>query len=989
MSRLPEKGQTLWGFTVTERNSISMLGAETAELFHPFSGARLLYIHNDDRELGFNLIYRTPQLDPLDSNHILEHLMLCSCPSYPSRDVFFDMDSKSYSTFMNGITDNTCTCYPVCTLSMEQLIKLMDVFLCCMEEPDALRDRRFFLREGLRFELENTDGELSMQGTVLSEDWGHLTDLEENADSAAAEALYGGQIAANLLGRAHFHYKEITFDRIRQAYEQLYDYSNCLILLYGNADLDAVLQFLDEKHLSRFKSRNLDLRPLFEEPVAPGFRKTLVKSPAYEGSPAEHASVIDYTIDLSGLSQEDVICMGFCAGMMDQDTSPVQRAARAFGLNNIIDVYLDTALAHPILKFRLQNGDKHQQELFYQAVNQGLLEIAEHGIADELYHAAIKENRLADLLMRETPHLGFHLSEEIGRFWSLTGRTDYYTLYERTFTHFSADKKQSILRRLAKQMLNPPAAVLSAAVPVPGLAELLEQERDLWLKEKKASMSSEELQALVLETENFKQWSAQDKSCLDFLIRPEQLPEPEEDPPFFSGLRHGIFCCGSPSPLAGIGSYQLFFDLSELSREDWNYLTLYQMLLTELDTRRFCVEQQKNMEQEYLYDCTFDELYPDADAGQNSRPMMSVVWSGLTEDFEISLDFLLDLMRNGNYEDRETISQVIEKYLPDYDLSKGENGPSLAYSLAERYIRQDSRFRFLLNSPEIYGFLKNIQTVLSTEQAYPEDDTARAAGRQVSQALHTLSQKLVNRRNLILLAAADQRELERLLDHGSAVLSQLPYSYENGFTFSSSASHPLRGHAPARRTAACIDSPLEELRMLGDFKKVSEFKGRLLPYLLAAGDKYVKPSIRYQGRAYDSGIDFLLPAGYFTLWSTEDPDIGSTLSVFRNTGQALAGLNLTAEDLQGYILSAYAQALPPIGILNSRMRAMRRYIMGISTLHINEMIRDIRNSSANDQKEAASLICRLLKSGPVSVVGNEKMILEYKNQFDEILKIKP
>jgi Zn-dependent M16 (insulinase) family peptidase len=70
MAKLPEKGQTLWGFTVTERNSISMLGAETAELFHPFSGARLLYIHNDDRELGFNLIYRTPQLDNLDSNHI-------------------------------------------------------------------------------------------------------------------------------------------------------------------------------------------------------------------------------------------------------------------------------------------------------------------------------------------------------------------------------------------------------------------------------------------------------------------------------------------------------------------------------------------------------------------------------------------------------------------------------------------------------------------------------------------------------------------------------------------------------------------------------------------------------------------------------------------------------------------------------------------------------------------------------------------------------
>lgn len=176
--------------------------------------------------------------------------------------------------------------------------------------------------------------------------------------------------------------------------------------------------------------------------------------------------------------------------------------------------------------------------------------------------------------------------------------------------------------------------------------------------------------------------------------------------------------------------------------------------------------------------------------------------------------------------------------------------------------------------------------------------------------------------------------------------------------------------------------------MLGDFKKVPEFKGRFLPWLLAAGDKYVKPAVRYQGRAYDSGIDFLLPAGYFTLWSTEDPDIESTLSVFNRTGQALAELKLTPEDLQGYILSAYAQALPPIGILNSRMRAMRRYIMGISTVYINEMIRNIRNSTVNDQKEASDLICRLLKSGPVSVVGNEKIILEYKNRFDEILKIK-
>ena len=34
MAKLPEKGQTLWGFTVTERNSISMLGEETENMYH-------------------------------------------------------------------------------------------------------------------------------------------------------------------------------------------------------------------------------------------------------------------------------------------------------------------------------------------------------------------------------------------------------------------------------------------------------------------------------------------------------------------------------------------------------------------------------------------------------------------------------------------------------------------------------------------------------------------------------------------------------------------------------------------------------------------------------------------------------------------------------------------------------------------------------------------------------------------------------------------
>jgi hypothetical protein len=63
MTTLPEKGEEIFGYKVMDQTTVSMLGARITELSHACSGARVLYIENDDRELGFNLIYRTPQLD--------------------------------------------------------------------------------------------------------------------------------------------------------------------------------------------------------------------------------------------------------------------------------------------------------------------------------------------------------------------------------------------------------------------------------------------------------------------------------------------------------------------------------------------------------------------------------------------------------------------------------------------------------------------------------------------------------------------------------------------------------------------------------------------------------------------------------------------------------------------------------------------------------------------------------------------------------------
>ena len=98
---------------------------------------------------------------------MFEHGILASSEKYPSKNLFFDLAGKSYSTFVNAFTYNTFTAYPVSSESEEQLIKLIDAYLSCMVAPDILTNENIFRREAVRYELDSPEDEIRMIGTVF------------------------------------------------------------------------------------------------------------------------------------------------------------------------------------------------------------------------------------------------------------------------------------------------------------------------------------------------------------------------------------------------------------------------------------------------------------------------------------------------------------------------------------------------------------------------------------------------------------------------------------------------------------------------------------------------------------------------------------------------------------------------------------------------------------------------------------------------------
>ena len=68
---------------------------------------------------------------------------LLSSDKYPNKDIFFDLCSKTYHTFVNAFTYIPFTAYPVCSQSEEQLLKMADVYLSCMKAPGIRRNAAF------------------------------------------------------------------------------------------------------------------------------------------------------------------------------------------------------------------------------------------------------------------------------------------------------------------------------------------------------------------------------------------------------------------------------------------------------------------------------------------------------------------------------------------------------------------------------------------------------------------------------------------------------------------------------------------------------------------------------------------------------------------------------------------------------------------------------------------------------------------------------
>lgn len=957
--------ESVSGFSLTEQGETDFPKGKTARFRHKASGIDIFLLENDDDNLGMSIAFRVPQADNSDTAHVLEHAVTASSKRYPSRDIFFDMEGRTYSTFLNAETFPAVTIYQLASRSQEQIMKMADVYLSCLTEPSVLTEEKYFLREGVRRELRHEEDPITLSGVVFNEDLEYMTDTERVTFGAVMENLYPDCPASRNVGCCWKEWQNLTWQKAKRVFRTYYRPDNSLIVLYGNWDWRRMLAYLD----TFFRGKVPEETGPYIEPV-PAFpemhKEIRVEVPAFCGDDTERASSIVWAADLSCFDDVEKQEIAVLCDILNEDGSVFGRIGASRGFESTADWETDIADGYPVdlVSVWLYDTEAEKKEDFVRTIRETLMETEKAGIDPELLKIVLKGMDLDRKLAENHASNGVDVAENVCCFWASSGKTDFFRIRREAIRRIR-ESGGEIFKQLAGRLLRAGRTVTAVGTPKPGLAEKINGERAEKLRKEKEKMTPEEIRALIRKTEEFDRWNADEVHGGGFTIPAKLLPEPLPVKETGRADRGETAILTSDGEIPGTVAASLCLDISGVTREELYPLNLAVTVMGEIAAGQYSRETLSNRISEYLDNFYMDLRYPGRRSGEFSWPMLCLSWVGASEDFETSLRLALEILQHTRWDDLPELIYAIGKYREDYNHAKSDPLAE-ARGLADAELTGEAGFAYETDGPGFYRYL-----------CHATEKTGILA-----EEIPAILGRVLGAKRRFMTITAGKEELFGLRETAFRVLAECLVGEppERRFPEREKFLLPRRGITGIR-----MDSPLTSVAFRANLSAVPGMRGRYLPLFMAAANRYLIPELRFRNGAYSGGFSFNIAKDLFSLFSSSDPAAGQTVSAMRRLPDALRAMRITQEELEGYILETYGMATPPAGPVTRAVTASWRRVTGIDSDKTEQIVRDIRNADISDREAAADCLAKYLSRGVFVIAGNEERLRQEERIFDEIL----
>lgn len=966
---LPTVGEHIYGYVVTDVGHSDNTG-DIISLEHTKSGAKIMYVCNDDKNLAFNISYRTPMTDESDRNHVFEHAILASSDKYSSSDLFFDINNTAYNTYVNAQTNQTITSYNLASMSQPQLEKMIDAYMSCMVAPHVMQNENIFKREALRYTLASPQDDIQMDGTVFSEDMSYMTNRNNNEFNAIADSLYPGEIASNSIGMIYNDYKELTYEHAKELYDMCYHFDNCLISLWGDMDYKHILKLLDEEYLSKEERHNTDLSAYESKPTPPKFTKNVVPYPAYEGDNVEMASAVDYAIDISDMDYEDIFKLIYITSMFNSSNSIFNKRLSESDMQGTFNSMVNALDAKPYIVFSLNNTEEEYQDEFMSLVKECLNYTAQNGVGAAEYSNVLKSDDISSALDSESIDYPINSLVNASAYWSNTDETDFFEQEEKVSSGLKADPSQSILKALTAKLISPDNSALVVVEPKPGLAEEMESERKTYLADMKAAMTPKEIDALVEETNSFNEWNEKSEHNDNVVITPEELPAPEKLEPVKATQTEDIDTYSYVID-KNVGKYSLRFDASSIEQEDLLYLMLFAQLISNIDTDNYTVEEITDIAPAYINNMSCDLNYMTRASDTEPTLEFNMNWYSEQGDYEKALGIVMDVLENSDFTDTENILYTLEETMPAVKNSISDDIWDTIDCYALSGISKSINMDQALSGKNYYDFLSDIYNKIKEDSGYINT---------LSVKLDEISERVIHKNGLAVSVIGNEAVIDEAEKVNNEVLNSLPVLDLPKAAYSLDV--------PARKTAYVIEKSNQSTALVGEF---DEYKGEYMPFISYINDAYTVPVMRFINGAYSAGIHSskdIDTKGYLASYTVADPNAAKTVDAYLASADVLADKEFTQEELNKYIVSAYGNVVFPVGEYKKAERALTAEIYGGDKDLTEKLAQEIKSATPADKEEAYEAINKAIENGFIAVAGNKNAIEKDSYIFDEIVDLR-
>lgn len=960
----------LKAYKVIEEKYIKEVDSKAFLLEHIKTKAKVVVLSNNDKNKTFSISFRTPPKDDTGVPHIIEHSVLCGSKAFPSKEPFVELMKASLNTFLNAMTFPDKTMYPVSSCNDKDFQNLVNVYLDAVFYPNMYINDKIFKQEGWHYELDKEDGNLTYNGVVYNEMKGAFSSPEQVLMREVLHVMYKDNCYTYESGGNPEFIPTLTYKDFLDFHSKYYHPSNSYIYLYGDADFEEKLIWIDEEYLSKFDYKEIDSKinkqKDFEKPI-----NHYVEYPIGTDSKIEGKTFISKNY-LMGECDDMLLWLTLTIltyTLFDAPGAKVKQALYDANICKEVVAMYDASIIQPLFTLYISGTDKDKENEFCKIVDETLQKCVEEGIDKKALAAAIN---IYEFKYRESDFgsdpKGLVYGMNIMETW----------LYDcnpfiKLETDFLFTKLKELINTnyfeevVSKYFINNNNNGIVIASPNTSLGVINDAKVQKELSDYKSSLDKEQIMKIIEETKDLKEYQAspsnkEDLDKIPYLTRDDLMMELDEinNKEFIIDdvkIVHHNYVTNN------IGYLNILFDTSDLSEEYLPYLGILVSILGKVDTENYTYPEiniEKNLNSggirfDFYQTQKGDKLYLNCDS------------STLYEKASFAYEMICEIITKSKFTDKKRIREILLELKNRKENNIVSSGHIYSYTRALSYIEKSM---YIIDSISGISFYKKLDEIINNFDEEFDNMTNK---------LIELSKAIFVKKNMLISYTGT--------DDGFNIMKE----YVKPFTeklFEDTITLPKINFTKALLNEGIkTSSNVQYVSRVGNFVNNGyKYSGKVLVLKNILGTEYLWVKGRVLGGAYGC-MCFFRRNGDTAFISYRDPNLKETNNIYENVIEYIKEFNSSEDDMTKYIIGTVGGLIFPRTPRMKGSYALSSYLNGLTIEDYKKELQEVINCKDSDIRELYDLVKSVLEDNALCVIGNENKIETEKDIFNNIYSL--